>query len=105
MFSSSLMGFLDFDTTLANFRNWSRRGTSFEEIQAAIAFQEGGSDATTLQKISQKGLLSDIAYDEVLTSYNANDNPTTVVYKQAGVTVATLTLTYTGQNLTRIVRS
>lgn len=43
-------------------------------------------------------------YDEIDLSYTG-DNLTGVVYKSAGVTVATLTLTYAGSTLTNVVRT
>lgn len=44
------------------------------------------------------------SYDEIAIAYTGDD-PTTVVYKDNGTTVATLTLAYTGGNLTSVVRS
>lgn len=43
-------------------------------------------------------------HDEVVLLYTASDL-TGVIYKLSGVTVATLTLGYTGGNLTSVVRS
>lgn len=43
-------------------------------------------------------------HDEIVLGYVGTD-VTTVTYKRAGATVATLTLTYTGGQLTRIQRS
>ena len=43
-------------------------------------------------------------HDEVILSYTGTDL-TGVVYKLAGVTVATLTLAYTGGNLTSVTRA
>lgn len=43
-------------------------------------------------------------YDSVFLSYNAAGDITQAVYKQAGVTVATLTLTYADGNLVSVVR-
>jgi len=49
------------------------------------------------------------AYDYVsLSSYDANNNPGTITYKlggSGGTTVATLTLSYSGTNITSIARS
>lgn len=43
-------------------------------------------------------------YDEIALSYTGT-NLTGVVYKLAGVTVATLTLAYAGSTLTSVVRT
>lgn len=43
-------------------------------------------------------------YDEIVLGYVGTD-VTTVTYKKSNVTVATLTLTYTGGQLTRIQKS
>lgn len=43
-------------------------------------------------------------YDDIALSYTGTDL-TGVVYKSLGVTVATLTLTYSSGNLTHIVRT
>jgi len=50
------------------------------------------------------GGLVPVAFDEIAMSYTGS-LLTTVVYKQAGSTVATLTLGYTGSLLTSVVRS
>ena len=48
-------------------------------------------------------------YDTIqITSYNTNDDPLVVVYRSggaSGTTVATLTLTYSGTNVTQVVRT
>lgn len=43
-------------------------------------------------------------YDEIVIAYTG-ENITQVVYKDAGATVATLDLSYTGDHLTSVVRS
>lgn len=43
-------------------------------------------------------------YDEIAMGYTSGDL-TSVIYKLGGVTVATLTLSYTGADLTGVVRS
>jgi hypothetical protein len=45
------------------------------------------------------------AYDRIDLSNYAGANPQTIVYKSSGTTVATLTLTWSGDNLTSVVRS
>ncbi len=50
-----------------------------------------------------RGLVN-VPYDEIVISYSGADI-STVVYKLATVTVATLTLSYTSGNLTGVVRS
>ena len=54
------------------------------------------------------GALVPEAYDYLLLAYDGSDNLTTVTYKSGGsggTTVATLTLAYTGSNLTSVTRS
>lgn len=48
-----------------------------------------------------------VAYDQIsITAYDAASNPTTVLYKSAGATVATLTLTYDASSrLTDVTRT
>jgi len=48
--------------------------------------------------------LSIPTHDDIVLSYTG-DNLTGVVYKASGLVVATLTLTYTGNNLIRITKS
>ena len=48
--------------------------------------------------------LAPAAYDEVVLDYTGDD-PTTVTYKNDGATVATLTLSYSGGKLIRVVKS
>lgn len=61
-------------------------------------------------QISQPGgsLVPDV-YDYIsLSSYDSNGNPGTVVYKsggESGTTVATLTITYSGTNITSVART
>ena len=43
-------------------------------------------------------------YDEIDIGYTGS-NMTTVVYKLAGVTVSTLTMTYSGSNITKVTRT
>lgn len=45
-----------------------------------------------------------VEYDEIVLTYTGS-NVTTVVYKLATATVATLTLSYSGSNLIGVVRS
>lgn len=54
--------------------------------------------------VSLNSVLTPAAFDTIELGYTGND-VTTVVYKLATVTVATLTLTYTTGLLTRVVRS
>ena len=46
-----------------------------------------------------------VEFDEVALAYNAQRQITTAVYKNASVTVATLTLTYANGLLTTVARS
>lgn len=50
------------------------------------------------------GLVSS-AFDSIALGYDNNSNITSVVYKLSGVIVTTLILTYTGGNLTSIIKS
>lgn len=50
------------------------------------------------------GSLVPTSYDEIDLSYTGA-NLTGVVYKKAAATVATLALTYSGSNLTKVTRS
>jgi hypothetical protein len=45
------------------------------------------------------------AYDEQDMAYDGSGNLISVIYKLAGVTVATLTLTYSGSNLVKVIKS
>jgi len=44
-------------------------------------------------------------HDDVVFGYDASDNITSIVYYNDGEVVASLTLAYTGSNLTRITKS
>jgi|CXWL01.1.fsa_nt_gi diketogulonate reductase-like aldo/keto reductase len=55
-------------------------------------------------KISNISGLVPESYDEIVLSYSGSDL-STVIYKKATVTIATLTLSYTLGNLTSVVRS
>jgi hypothetical protein len=44
-------------------------------------------------------------YDEIDLTYDGSGNVSTVLYKSAGVLVATLSMTYTSGNLTSIVKT
>lgn len=52
----------------------------------------------------EAGLLKGFQYDEIDFS-PSSAAPTTITYKLLGVTKATLTLTYSGSDITSIVRS
>lgn len=66
----------------------------------------GGGSVSLLpnQSVSVANQLIPSAYDEIVLAYTGDD-VTGVTYKQGGTTVATLTLTYVGTNVTRVVRS
>lgn len=70
----------------------------------AQAYGGGSVSLQPNQSISVANQLIPSAYDEIDMTYTGTD-VTGVLYKSAGVTVATLTLTYTGGNLTRVVRT
>lgn len=62
------------------------------------------------QPVLNMASLVPVKYDEIaLSSYTTDNQPQTVVYKQATVTVATLTITYSGGaaggNITSVVRT
>lgn len=69
-------------------------------------FGGGGGSVSLLpnQSVNVANQLMPSAYDEVVMSYTG-ENVTGVIYKLGGVTQATLALSYTGGNLTRVVRS
>lgn len=72
-------------------------------LVSAIATNADGTD------INAVGSLVPKVYDTVqITSYNGNDDPLVILYKTGGTggtTVATLTLTYSGTNITSVVRT
>lgn len=59
---------------------------------------------TVTGSVIQSAQLVPAVYNQIDLVYTGT-NVTTVTYKQAGVTVATLTLSYTGDNLTSVVRT
>lgn len=64
------------------------------------AMSGGGSNGI------QTNTLVPYKYDSVyLSNYDANNNPQTVIYKEDTRTVATLTITYSGTNITSVVRT
>ena len=63
-------------------------------------------DTGTLQWVAMaSNNTASIQYDEMVLSYNGSNQLTGVVYKLGGTTVSTLTLTYTGDNLTGVTRT
>ena len=78
-------------------------------------FGGGGAGGAGIGSFMSDGALPTVSglvpkvYDTVqITSYNANDDPLVVLYKTggtSGATVATLTLTYSGTNITSVVRT
>lgn len=66
----------------------------------------GGGSVSLMpgQSVSVANHLIPDAYDEIALTYTGDD-VTGAVYKQDGVTIATLTMTYTGANLTSVVRT
>ena len=70
---------------------------------AADSEEEIGTSAKPLPIISMSQLVPKL-YDNIFLTY-IGDNLTTVLYKVAGDTVATLTLTYSGVMLETITRS
>ena len=64
----------------------------------------GKADDKTAVNIRQLGSFAPPDYDEALLSYTGN-NLTGVVYKLETVTVRTVVLEYTGNQLTRITKS
>ena len=72
--------------------------SSNPDISVATVTQAGAVYQEMVQGIANQ------PHDEVALSYTGS-NLTGVTYKLAGVTVATLTLGYTGTQLTSVVRS
>ncbi|MGI8933209.1 MAG: hypothetical protein ACR2FS_03960, partial [Phormidesmis sp.] len=67
-FSAGPMAVPDFNTTLQLFRDWSKRGASLEEIQAAILLQqEGGASAADVAS----GIDNSADINSILTVLNA----------------------------------
>lgn len=75
-------------------------GANLVERQRVVAYGPNGGPISALQA----NALVPVAYDEIVLTYTGN-NVTTVVYKLATATVATLTLSYSGDNLIGVVRS
>jgi hypothetical protein len=75
--------------------------TKLDANQVIKTVYDSSSDALKISNIS--GLVPE-SYDELVLSYTLLDL-TTVVYKKATVTVATLTLTYNSGNLIGVVRT
>lgn len=71
---------------------------SRHDEQVALAVEDGRTGSTPLPVY--KGFKIP-EYDDVVLTYTG-DNLTTVIYKLLTVTVATLTLTYTGARLDRV---
>lgn len=63
-----------------------------------------GAQTVFRQRVSIGNQLIDVSYDEIVLGYTGSDL-TSVIYKKASTTVATLTLSYTAGNLTGVVRS
>lgn len=70
-----------------------------------VAHESGGNLASIKTNTDKLIGFSIPAYDDIAISYDADDNITSVVYSYSGATVATLTLTYSGGNLTSISKS
>lgn len=79
----------------------------------ATVVQRGAKGAQSVEIVDASGNqitsfpsgLSIPKHDDIILDYDSNNNLTSVVYKSEGLTVATLTLTYTGTILNRIVKS
>jgi hypothetical protein len=82
------------------------------QIRATVA-QRGAKGAQTVEMVDSSGNqitsfpagLSIPEHDDIVLSYDGGNNLTGVVYKKNSIVVATLNLTYSGSNLTRIVKS
>lgn len=70
-----------------------REFQKFEEIDSKVAVN-----------VNQLNGLVDEKYDEIVLAYSSG-LLTTVTYKLATVTVATLTLSYTGSDLTGVIKT
>lgn len=85
------------------------RATAVPISAASLPLPTGAATETTLSALSSKSASSFITvpFDETVTTYvGATERISTVVYKLATVTVATLTMSYDGSNrLTGVVRS
>lgn len=74
----------------------------FKQFIGGLSMPSSGSSGGN----TAKGFI-DVPFDEVdITSYTANNDPAIVIYKRAGATVATLTITYDVSNrITKVVKS
>jgi hypothetical protein len=70
-----------------------------------VAKETGGNLASIKSNTDKLVGFSIPAHDDIVLSYDDDDNLTSVVYKSGGDTVATLTLTYSGSNLIRVEKS
>ena len=79
---------------------------AFEDFKRFIGGLSMPSSGGSSGGNTAKGFI-DVPFDEVdITSYTANNDPAIVIYKRAGQTVATLTITYDGTNrITKVVKS
>ena len=73
------------------------------DFHPIVSSSHDGEDITLMRILESS---SATAYDYAFSNYVAADKPGTVLIKQNGSTIATLTLSYDGSyNLTSIVRS
>jgi hypothetical protein len=88
------------DTPVPMAPNVTRGGGVIDANTQRVTLAEDGPDITALESISG---LAIPPHDSIDLSYTGV-NLTGVIYKNAGTTVATVTLTYSGSNLTNITR-
>lgn len=83
---------------------------SFDDEFDVLAVEQLGYNGSALvrQPTLQAGLVT-AAYDYIsIPSYDANNNPLTIIYKSggaSGTTVATLTITYSGTLISSVART
>ncbi len=70
-----------------------------------ISRESGGNLALIKSNLDKLIGFSIPQYDDIVLGYDGSNNLISVIYKYDGSTVATLTLTYTGSNLIRVVKS
>ena len=79
------------------------------EVKKVMPYGWDGTNVVA-QKVNSAGelMMSSLVpekYDEIVLGYDGGGNLTSVIYKFSTATIATLTLSYTGSNLTNVIRS
>jgi hypothetical protein len=70
-----------------------------------VAKESGGNLADIKSNLDKLIGFQIPVYDDIVLGYDGSNNLTSVIYKNGGIVVATLSLTYSGTNLVRIEKS